>query len=114
MILSVVELKAYIKTDESDSALALRLQALESFICRYTNNDFISRTTYELDYPIDIKMGVINLLKWDFANRDKLGISSESISRHTVSYSGLSGSDSIGGYPTAMLGFLKPYMRARF
>lgn len=65
-------------------------------------------------YPADIKMGVVNMMKWELNNREKVGISSESISRHSVSYFDLSGDNSIAGFPKALLGFLKPYMKARF
>ena len=64
-------------------------------------------------YPNAIKMGVIELLKYNVRMNDKVGISSESISRHSVSYSGV-GADAIGGYPSSMMAFLKPYMKARF
>lgn len=64
-------------------------------------------------YPNAIKMGVIELLKYNVKMADKVGISSESISRHSVSYSGV-GADAIGGYPANMMSFLKPYMKARF
>lgn len=64
-------------------------------------------------YPQAIKMGVIELLKYNVKLGDKVGISSESISRHSVSYAGV-GADSIGGYPASMMSFLKPYMKARF
>ena len=65
-------------------------------------------------YPADIKMGVVNMMKWELNNREKVGISSESISRHSVSYFDMSGDNSIAGFPKALLGFLKPYMKARF
>lgn len=65
-------------------------------------------------YPADIRMGVVNMMKWELNNREKVGISSESISRHSVSYFDLSGDNSIAGFPKALLGFLKPYMKARF
>ena len=64
-------------------------------------------------YPNAVKMGVIELLKYNVRMADKVGISSESISRHSVSYSGV-GADAIGGYPASMMAFLKPYMKARF
>ena len=35
-------------------------------------------------YPQDVKMGIVNLLKWELDNREKVGIASESISRHSV------------------------------
>lgn len=65
-------------------------------------------------YPADIRMGVVNMMKWELNNREKVGISSETISRHSVSYFDLSGDNSIAGFPKALLGFLKPYMKARF
>lgn len=65
-------------------------------------------------YPFDVQMGVINLLKWDLDNRDKVGIASESISRHSVTYFNMEGDNSSIGYPKSLVGFLKPYMKARF
>ena len=65
-------------------------------------------------YPMDVKMGVVNLMKWEMTNRDKVGVASESISRHSVTYFDMTGDNSIMGYPKALMGFLKPYMKARF
>lgn len=65
-------------------------------------------------YPYDVKMGVVNMLKWDLNNREKVGISSETISRHSVTYFDMGADNSIMGYPRALLGFLTPYKRARF
>lgn len=65
-------------------------------------------------YPADVRMGAANMLNWDLNNRDKVGISSETISRHSVTYSDLGESNSSIGYPSALTGFLKPYMKARF
>lgn len=64
-------------------------------------------------YDLNIKMGVVNLLKWETANRDKVGIQSETISRHSVTYSDANGDSYLMGYPKSLLGFLKPYMKAR-
>lgn len=66
-----------------------------------------------IKYPASIKLGVIKLIQYDVRMNDKLGIASESISRHSVSYAQPS-SDSIGGYPSHLMSFLKPYMKARF
>lgn len=66
-----------------------------------------------IKYPASIKFGVIKLMQYDVKMNDKLGIASESISRHSVSYAQPS-SDSIGGYPSHLMSFLKPYMKARF
>lgn len=68
----------------------------------------------KVDYPMDVRMGVINLLQWDLENRDKVGIASESISRHSVTYFNMDGDNSNMGYPKSLIGFLKPYVKARF
>ena len=64
-------------------------------------------------YPPAIKLGVVKLLQYNVKMDSKVGISSESLSRHSVSYAQPS-SDSIGGYPSSLMSFLKPYMKARF
>ena len=68
----------------------------------------------KIEYPADVKMGVVNLVKWELNNREKVGIQSESISRHSVTYFNMDGDNSIMGYPKSLLGFLKPYKKARF
>lgn len=115
MIMTVEELRNYITTDETDPGLDLKLQALERMIQGYTNNNFLKfAVNGVIQYPPDIKLGVIELIKYDFAMQDKRGIASESISRHSVSYTDPNAGENAMGYPKAMLGFLKPYMRARF
>lgn len=76
---------------------------------RYDGLTFMSL----VQYPDDVVMGVVNLMKWDISNREKIGVKSESISRWSVTYFDLE-SNSLLGYPASLLGFLKPYMRARF
>jgi hypothetical protein len=76
------------------------------------NEDFMYAT--KVVYPMDVKMGVVNLMKWDMNNRDKVGIASETISRHSVTYESMTDDNSIMGYPKSLMGFLKPYMKARF
>lgn len=174
MIISVEQAKKYIKTDEIDEVLEVKLQALELLIRKYTNNNFqnrnirfvspaingelylstnllkvgdtleVSQSIYNdglyvikaindnvitLDkplidenkmlvtkvvYPFDVQIGIINMLKWDLDNRNKIGIASESISRHSVTYFNMDGDNSSIGYPKSLVGFLKPYMKARF
>lgn len=65
-------------------------------------------------YPADVKMGCVNLMKWELDNRDKVGVASETISRHSVTYFNMDGDNSLMGYPKSLLGFLKPYKKARF
>lgn len=68
----------------------------------------------KVEYPADIKTGVIDLLKWEVKNRQKVGIKSETLSRHSVSYYDQDANNQVMGYPVALLGFLKPYIKARF
>ena len=68
----------------------------------------------KVQYPADVKIGVANLLKWELDNRDKVGVASETISRHSVTYFNMDGDNSTMGFPKALMGFLKPYMKARF
>lgn len=65
-------------------------------------------------YPQDVKMGVIKMLKWQLEKSDKVGIQSETISRHSVSYFNMDNGNSLLGFPQSLLGFLKPYKKARF
>lgn len=65
-------------------------------------------------YPMDVKLGVANMLKWQYSNGDKVGVQSETISRHSVTYFNMDGDNSTMGFPKSLLGFLKPYMKARF
>lgn len=68
----------------------------------------------KVEYPMDVKIGVVNMLKWDLENRDKVGIQSETISRHAVTYFNMDGDNSTMGFPKSLLGFLNPYKKARF
>lgn len=71
-------------------------------------------TITKIIYPEDVKMGVVNLLKYEIEMRDKVGIKSESVSRHSVTYFDLDTNNQVMGYPVSLLGFLKPYVKARF
>lgn len=178
MILTVAELRQYITTDEEDSVLEAKLQALELLIRAYTNNNFQVRAfravavavsdgnkllfnspipfkvgdtlqitesdfmpgelvtvstvdassitvkgelidesgvvVTKVKYPMDVKMGIVNLMKWELDNREKVGVASETISRHSVTYVDQTGDNTVMGYPVALMGFLKPYRKARF
>lgn len=174
MIISVEKFKQFVDTEESNPVLEVKLQALESLIRKYTNNNFQLRSVRsqsavldnkilnppqylkigdtiqisdsllnngvytvlsvdkngmtvnselldcqrnlitKVEYPPDIVMGVVNMLKWDLQNRDKVGIQSETISRHSVTYFNMDSDNSVMGYPKSLLGFLKPYIKARF
>ena len=68
----------------------------------------------KVEYPIDVQMGVINLMKWESTKRDKVGIKSETLSRHSVTYYDQDANNQVMGYPVTLLGFLEPYKKARF
>lgn len=178
MIMSATEIRQYIDTDEADSVLEEKLQALELLIRAYTNNNFqvrafravaealsqdnqlvvsgnipfkagdtlqITESEFmpgqlvtvaaksgftisvnedlfdesgvvitKVQYPTDVKMGVVNLMKWELNNRDKVGVASETISRHSVTYFNMDAGNNVMGFPVSLLGFLKPYKKARF
>lgn len=65
-------------------------------------------------YPADVKLGVAKMLQWQLDSGDKVGVQSETISRHSVTYFNMDGDNSTMGFPRSLLGFLKPYMKARF
>lgn len=68
----------------------------------------------KVEYPANIVSGVIDLLLWEIKNRQKVGIKQESLSRHSVTYYDQDSNNTVMGYPVSLLGFLKPYMKARF
>ena len=68
----------------------------------------------KIEYPFDIKQGVINLMLWEIENRSKVGIKSETLSRHSVTYFDLDKTNQVMGYPASLLGFLEKYKKARF
>lgn len=116
MIMTVEEYRGFVQTDETEPMLALRLEAVERTIQGYTHNNFRKYMTAEgkIEYPADIKLGAINLLKWEMEMREKAGVASETISRHSVTYKSGDGKNTINGYPAELMGFLKPYMKAQF
>ena len=65
-------------------------------------------------YPVDVQKGVIDLMIWEVKNRAKVGIKSETLSRHSVTYYEQDSENQVMGYPVSLLGFLKPYIVPRF
>jgi len=79
----------------------------------------------KIEYPLDVKYGFLNLLKYIKRMEDlydsiveKIGISSETISRHSVSYDTgnmlLYLTGDLSAIPDTVLGFLNRYKKARF
>ena len=76
--------------------------------------DFPLNTVTKVIYPADVQKGVIDLMIWEKDNRSKVGIKSETLSRHSVTYYDQDTNNQVMGYPVSLLGFLKPYMKPRF
>lgn len=66
-----------------------------------------------IDYPADVVACCVNLMEWEVTMRQKVGIQSETLSRHSVTYADASGANQVMGYPASLLGCLKPYRKAR-
>ncbi|MCC8164497.1 MAG: hypothetical protein LIO86_15360 [Lachnospiraceae bacterium] len=73
----------------------------------------LNRVT-KVEYPAVIQEGVINLLMWEVENRQNVGVKQETLSRHSVTYYDQDSNNTVMGYPVALLGFLRPFMKARF
>lgn len=64
-------------------------------------------------YPADVIDCCVNLLEWEKNNRAKVGVQSETLSRHSVTYFNMNAADQAMGYPVSLLGCLKAYRKAR-
>lgn len=73
-----------------------------------------SNLVTKVEYPKDVKQGIIKMMKWEQTEGNKVGIKSETISRHSVTYYDRSEENQAMGYPVTLLGFLNSYMKARF
>lgn len=67
----------------------------------------------KVEYPDDVVDCALNLLEWEVKNRKKVGIQSETLSRHSVTYFAQDASNQVMGYPAALLGGLKAHRKAR-
>lgn len=68
----------------------------------------------KVHYPEDVVDCAISLLEWEVKFKDKVGIQSETLSRHSVSYVQQTAGNMVKGYPVSIMSALKPYMKARF
>ena len=64
-------------------------------------------------YPADVIACCVNLMEWEVNNRGKVGIQSETLSRHSTTYFNMDGANQVMGYPASLLGCLKPYRKCR-
>lgn len=65
-----------------------------------------------IKYPDDVVDCALNLLEWELNNRAKVGIKSETLSRHSVTYE--DSSTMFNGYPVGILNAVNLHKKARF
>ena len=66
----------------------------------------------KVHYPEDVVDCCLNLLEWEKDNRKKVGIKSETLSRHSVTYE--DSSSMFMGYPIGILNAVQLYKKVRF
>lgn len=78
--------------------------------------DYPNQLITKIEYPIDVIEGAIDVLSWEIIEKgkEKTDVSSESISRHNVTYKDRTNENTINGYPIELFNFCENYMRARF
>lgn len=101
-------------SDKNDGLYTVKLSNDDSFTVNEKVRDEIEVFITQVEYPEDVKMGLVELIRYDMEGRDKAGIQSETISRHSVTYQALDKDNSVQGYPAHLMGFLKRHMKARF
>lgn len=101
-------------SEKNDGLYTVKETDDHSFSVNEKTRDEIDLFVTQVEYPADVKIGVVEMLKYDLDKREKAGVESETISRHSVTYQALDASNSIGGYPLHLMGFLKRHMKARF
>ena len=65
----------------------------------------------KIEYPADVVNCCVELMEWTVNFAGKVGIKSETLSRHSVTYE--DSATMFMGYPAALLGCLKPYRKVR-
>lgn len=98
--------RRHMRTTADDETLSELLNSAESAVKAYTHNPFSD------GLPIDVQMGIVQMVSWSLQMADKQGIASETLSRHTVTYTVTDG-NSVMGYPVGLMSFCKPYRRCR-
>ncbi|MEE0517513.1 MAG: hypothetical protein UC708_06495 [Anaerovoracaceae bacterium] len=84
------------------------------------NNVLVTKVVY----PMDVKLGAVNILKWQLRNeaaasgdKSAMPVQSETISRHSVTYATDATEADMSadfGVPKKLVAFLKLYKKARF
>lgn len=74
--------------------------------------DVSNQTVTKVEYPQAVQNVVIKLLSWKVQSGSKVGVASETIGRHSVSYVQQNDSNSYYGYPMSLLAPLNQYHKA--
>lgn len=75
--------------------------------------DMAAVDVIKVRYPHDVKMGVVDIMEWKLKNQDKVGLTSETISRHSQTFDRTSINKKFG-VPNDLVGFLNDHIKARF
>lgn len=68
----------------------------------------------KVEYPADIVLGVQKLLQYDAKMADKIGLKSKTVARMSETYFDQNSTETIAGYPAAMMSFIDKYRRMRW
>ena len=85
----------------------------QTFMVDEETRDEAAVLVTKIEYPADVVACCVNLLEWEVNNRGKVGVQSETLSRHSVTYFNMDGANQVMGYPASLLGCLKAYRKAR-
>lgn len=82
-----------------------------TFTVEETAKDETDVLVTKVEYPADVVNCCVELMEWAVNFAGKVGIKSETLSRHSVTYE--DSATMFMGYPASLLGCLKPYRKAR-
>ena len=83
----------------------------ENFTVAENTRDEDDVLVTKVEYPADVVNCCVDLMEWAVNFAGKVGIKSETLSRHSVTYE--DSATMFMGYPASLLGCLKPYRKAR-
>lgn len=83
----------------------------QTFMVDEETRDEDSVLVTKVVYPADVVNCCVELMEWAVNFAGKVGIKSETLSRHSVTYE--DSATMFMGYPASLLGCLKPYRKAR-
>ncbi len=73
--------------------------------------DYPMQLITKIEYPLDIIEGAIDILDWELLQKgkEKTGVASETISRHSKTYNQRTKENTIKGYPVELFNFCEDY-----